>query len=406
VTVVPNHSGGRRKVAVFAVGAIGVAAALTAAAFITPNREATAAPTYTPTDPHAVIAIVPTRDPQEISARAALAASPDRVDVAVRLARADIQRARSLSDPRYLGRAQATLSRWWKLPNPPPDVLLLRATIEQSLHDFTAARADLDRLVEIRPRDVQAHLTRAVVATVTGDYAAARQSCMVVAASAPPVIGETCIAPLEAVAGHAREAYVRLADVVQRSADADPALRDWAATGLAELAIMNGDYAAAAQQLRASLAIDPDDAYARAALADVLLWTDKPAEASALLAGREQIDNLLVRRAIAEHVAHGPDEAKLVGMMRDRIAAADERGDRIHMREQARFEVEVENNAKAALAIAKDNWDVQKELADARLLAECAALAGDSGGAEPVRAWAKQTGVKDVQLDRWLGGAR
>jgi tetratricopeptide (TPR) repeat protein len=405
VTVVPNHSGGRRKVAVFAVGAVGVAVALTAAAFITPNREATAAPTYTPTDPHAVIAIVPTRDPQEISARAALAASPDRVDVAVRLARADIQRARSLSDPRYLGRAQATLARWWKLPNPPPDVLLLRATIEQSLHDFASARADLDRLVAIRPRDVQAHLTRAVVATVTGDYATARQSCEVVAASAPPIVSEACIAPVDAVAGHAREAYARLSEVVQRSGDADPALRDWAATGLAELAIMIGDYAAAATQLRASLAIDPDDAYARAALADVLLWTDKPAEASQLLAGREQIDNLLVRRAIAEHVAHGPQEAKLVGMMRDRIAAAAERGDRIHMREQARFTAEVEGDGQAALAIAKDNWDVQKELADARLLAECAALAHDADGAEPVRAWAKQTGVHDVQLERWLGGA-
>ena len=31
----------------------------------------------------------------------------------VALARAEIQRARSLSDPRYLGRAQATLGRWW-----------------------------------------------------------------------------------------------------------------------------------------------------------------------------------------------------------------------------------------------------------------------------------------------------
>jgi len=76
------------------------------------------------------------------------------------------------------------------------------------------------------------------------------------------------------------------------------------------------------------------------------------------------------------------------------------------MREQARFEVEVEGDAKAALAIAKDNWDVQKELADARLLAECAAAARDPDGADAVRTWARETGVKDAQLDRWLGAAR
>jgi hypothetical protein len=92
--------------------------------------------------------------------------------------------------------------------------------------------------------------------------------------------------------------------------------------------------------------------------------------------------------------------------MRDRITAAAERGDRIHMREQARFTAEVDGDGKAALAMAKDNWDVQKELADARLLAECAAAAHDPDGADAVRTWARDTGVKDAQLDRWLGGAR
>ncbi|MBA3460616.1 MAG: hypothetical protein H0T46_11675 [Deltaproteobacteria bacterium] len=46
-----------------------------------------------------------------------------------------------------IGRAQATLGRWWKLAVPPDDVLLLRATIEQSLHDFSAARADLTAFI-------------------------------------------------------------------------------------------------------------------------------------------------------------------------------------------------------------------------------------------------------------------
>jgi len=45
---------------------------------------------------------------------------------------------------------------------------------------------------------------------------------------------------------------------------------------------------------------------------------------------------------------------------------------------------------------------VQKELADARLLAETAVAARDRAAAEPVIAWARTTGVHDVTLERSL----
>ncbi len=407
-----------------ACGAVGLAGALTAAAFVAPERAAKAAPTYVPRDTATVVATVPTRSSREIAERKALAAAPESVDLAVELARTEISRARELSDPRYLGRAQALLSRWWTQAAPPPDVLLLRATIEQSLHQFPAARADLDQLIAIRPLDTQAHLTRAVVATVTADYAAARESCTVLATHASPVIAATCMAPLTALAGDVDSAYRTLAATIaspgsagarsganatRRSIDTrSPAsLRAWAMTTLAELAIQRGDDALAATHLRMVLAIDPDDAYALAALADILVTTE-PAAASALLAGYEQIDNLLVRRAIAEHRAHGPDAATLVASMRDRIAAAATRGDSIHQREEAMFAIAIEANAPRALRLARANWNVQKELADARLLAEAAAFAHDPAAAAPVRDWARRTGVHDARLDRALsshGGA-
>jgi hypothetical protein len=86
--------------------------------------------------------------------------------------------------------------------------------------------------------------------------------------------------------------------------------------------------------------------------------------------------------------------------MRDRIAAAAERGDRIHMREEARFALEVDGDAPRAVRIARDNWDLQKELADARLLVQAAAAARDRAAAEPVLAWARATGVHDAELAR------
>ncbi|MEO7095130.1 MAG: tetratricopeptide repeat protein [Polyangiales bacterium] len=348
-----------------------------------------------------MIATVPARDPDEVVARRALVTSPDALEIAVSLARAEIQRARTTSDPRYLGRAQATLAPWWNVTAAPPDVLLLRATILQSLHDFPAARADLDRLIAVRPDDAQAQLTRAVVATVTGDYAAARASCAAVEALSNTVIAATCMAPLDGLAGHADEAYARLAKVLA-GLRGKTELRGWAETALAELAIQRGDTDAALTHLEAIVARDPGDAYGRAALADLLMATGRAAEASELLAGHEQVDSALVRRAIAEHMTHGADEAHVVQMMRDRIAAAAERGDRIHLREEARFALEVDADPAKALRTARDNWSVQKELADARLFAQTAVAARDAEAAAPVIAWAAATGVHDAQLDRWL----
>jgi tetratricopeptide (TPR) repeat protein len=387
---------------VLALGAIGLAGALTAAAFVAPNRAAAAAPTYRPTDPAQVVATVPPRDPAEVAARQALAASPDRVELAVELARGDIQRYHELSDPRYLGRAQATLGRWWKLAEPPPDVLLLRATIEQAIHQFPEARADLDHLIRVRPDDAQALLTRAVVATITADYGAARDSCRAVAPLSNPVVLAACEAPIDGIAGKADEAYARLAKLTFAVRAGDASVRGWALTALAELAYMRGDTDAAMAHLSSALAIDPEDAYARNLLADILMVTGHTADASKMLAGREQIDSHLVRRAIAEHELHGPQAAKLVRAMRERISAAAERGDRIHLREEARFTLAVELDAARAVRIARDNWSVQKELADARLLAETAVAAHDRDAAEPVIAWARKTGVHDATLDRFL----
>jgi hypothetical protein len=387
---------------VLGLGACGLAGALTLAAFAAPARRAAAAATYTPTHAAAVVARVPTRDADELSARRTLAASPDRVELAVELARADIRRYRALSDPRFLGRAQATLAPWWGLAAPPHDVLLLRATIRQSLHDFDGAKADLDRAVAQEPSDAQAQLTRAVVATITADYARARESCAAVARLAGPLVAAACDAPLDAIAGKADAAYARLTQVLATARGADAGVRGWARTALAELALVRGDTGAAAGHLRVALTLDAGDAYARNLLADVMMLEGRAAEASALLAGFDAIDSHLVRRAIAEHAIHGPDEAKLVGAMRERIAAAAARGDRIHLREEARFALAVDRDPEAALRLARDNWSVQKELADARLLAEAAVAARDPEAARPVLMWARTNGLRDAQLERHL----
>lgn len=393
-----RRGGLSRKRVVLALGTFGLAGALTVAALAAPERAAAAAERYTPEDPAQVIARVPARDAGELAARRALAEARDPA-AAVALATLELGRYRRFSDPRYLGRAQAILAPWWQLVDPPADVLLLRATIRQSIHEFPAARADLDRLIAQRPDDVNAHLTRAVVATITADYAAARESCAALAAR--PLVAATCAAPVEGLTGNAEAAHDRLAALVTTTRS-DAAIEGWAWTALAELSIMRGHPERADQQLRAALALDQDDHYARGLLADVLLETGRAAQASELLAGREHVDALLVRLAISEHLLRSTDAPRLAALMREKIEAAAQRGDRIHLREEARFVLVVERDGERAAAIAKDNWAVQKELADARLLVEAAAAARDQAAAAPVVSWRKQHGVRDAWLDARL----
>jgi hypothetical protein len=387
-----RRSSGVSKWRVLGLGAVGLAAALTVAAVAAPDRAGRAAARYTPDDAAQVITRVPTREAAELAARRALTEG-DQAS-AVQLAKLELGRYRRFSDPRYLGRAQALLARWWKEPSPPADVLLLRATIRQAVHEFPAARADLDALIAARPEDVNAQLTRAVVATITADYAAARDSCTALAAR--PLLEATCLAPVEGIAGRADAAYAKLRALLP--ARTEPAIEAWALTALAELAIMRGD-AAAETHLRDALELDPDDAYARGLLFDVLFEANRKGEASKLLERREDVDALLVRLAISEHALRSTDAARLAGLMRDKIAAAAQRGDRIHLREEARFALLVDRDFPRAIQLARDNWDVQKELADARLLVEAAVAGGDRVAAAPVLAWMTATGVRDAWLD-------
>jgi hypothetical protein len=74
------------------------------------------------------------------------------------------------------------------------------------------------------------------------------------------------------------------------------------------------------------------------------------------------------------------------------------------MREEAMFVLRVDGDAARAVSIAKDDFAVQKELADARLLAACGMAAHDDAAVSTIKAWQAQSGVHDAQLDQILAG--
>lgn len=333
-----------------------------------------------------------------------LARAPQNLDVAVRLAQLHLGRARREADPRQLGQAQSALSRWWDEPAPPVAVLLLRATIRQTLHEFPASLADLRQAVTRDPRNAQAWLTLATVQQVTGDLAGARQSCEALTALTQPFIATTCTAAVDAGSGHATKAHEDLASVLNRES-MPPPIRAWAHTLQAELDERLDRDRDAEIGYKSALAADPSDAYATAAYADLLLRAGRPAEARRLIPANTPSDPLLLRVAIASSMAGDADREAVAKQMRERFAASAARGDSVHMREEARFELEVEKNPSRAAALAKANWKVQKEPADLSILARAGLAAKDLEAVREVRAWLANTGLEYVAVDRMVGAA-
>jgi Tfp pilus assembly protein PilF len=383
-------------------------AALLALAGITTGAFATP---YIPSSGQQVIETLPRRGDatqQELRRlRSQLNAAPTDLALAATLAQRYIALGRSETDPRYLGYAQAALAPWWQQPAPPVQVRLLRATLLQSTHHFDAALADLDGVIAADPANAQAWLTRATVQTVRGNYSDATASCARLSALANELVSITCIANIGALTGRAQRSEQLLELTLQRSANAPRELQVWALTLLAEMSARRGDAAGAANaesRFKAALALSPNDSYLQGAYADFLLEQHRAAEVLALLRDQSRIDALLLRRALAhKQLGGGTGDKALaadVAELDARFNAAMQRGDTVHQREQARFELHLRGNPRAALELARRNWAVQKEPADVLIYLESAAQAHDAAAARTVLDWLAANHTENAAASR------
>jgi hypothetical protein len=368
---------------------------------------------YVPADDAQILERLPDKiaDPGQRELRAwrqQLAAQPANLGLALRVARRYSDLGRVSGDPRYAGYAQAALAPWWELSDPPPEVRVLRATLRQRLHQFARALADLDAVLKADPRNAQARLTKATILQVQGEYAAARGECLTLQPMVRDAVSTMCLAGLGALTGRLRESYGQLRSAYERSGSADPAIRAWLATALGEMAARAGLNAEADAHFRAALAFDPADGYLLGAYADFLLDTQRAQDVPPLLKGHLGADALLLRHALALRAIGSPELGVALEQLRARFDASRLRGDRVHLREEARFTLHLLGDAPAALRLAQDNWSIQKEPADLRVLLEAALAAKDGPATETVRRWIAATGLDDVQLsallDRASGG--
>jgi len=332
------------------------------------------------------------------SLRANWRRDPTDAAAAARLAAAYIERAGAEGDPRYVGYAQAALQRWWRASDPPPVVRVTRAIVLQYDHRFDDALADLGAAVLAEPDDAQAWAWITAIHLVRAELDQARQACDHLADLTPELVGAACRAQIDALTGHATRAATSLRAALHDDPAADPALRVWALTRLAETEERRGDAAAAERAYHDALALRRADVYLLAAYADFLLDNGRAAEVLPLLKDHARADVLLLRLAIAAEATGDARREALARELAARFDAARARGDTSHRKEESRFALALRGDAEHALALARANYEQQREVADARILLEAALAARQRAAALPVLQWMDATGVESPPL--------
>ena len=334
--------------------------------------------------------------------RKRLAARPDDAKLATAVGRRYLEQARESGDPRFAGLALAALRAWPDASSAPDEVLLLRATLEQYLHEFDAAVAHL-RLLLARPgneRQPQAWLTLATVLRVQGRYAESDAACRAIAGA--ELYQKACLAENAALRGETAAAR-RTFETMLAARGLPAGTRGWLTTSLAELEERDGRAAAADAAYRNVLKLGPDT-YAAIAYADFLIAQRRPAEALAVLKDETRTDTVVLRLAIAGTLARSASAASDVAEMRDRIALANERPEAsiFHGREQAMFALVVERDSERALGLARGDVARQREPLDLLVFAQAARASGSREATEEARRLKASIGLHDRRIDALL----
>ena len=315
-------------------------------------------------------------------------------------ARRYVELGQTSSDPRAYGYAQSALGKWWTTDPAPTGILVMRARILQFRHEFGPALAQLEAALQSDQFDPDAWLLLASISQVQGNIPAARSACLKLIPIADPLIGAACVASTAALSGRDDSAAMLLANALREASAAPAAERVWAWTTLAEMRERGGNLSGAKAAFDEALRVSAQDVYTRAAYADVLLDQHDWQSARAVLGDASQADALLLRAAIAAQRSSNPDAGELAANLAERFTEARSRGDDTHLREQARFALEVQHDAAGALQLAQRNFGVQQEPADARILLEAALAACSPAAASPAIAWLQRTDIHAPRLQQ------
>lgn len=364
-----------------------------------------AATPFRPTDPEFVVAQLPggasrSRD------RFAGQLEQSRFDarLAARLAGELLEQARTALQPQLYGRAEKVLAPWIARPDAPVGLLLIEADILQQRHEFQQAVQLLDRVVAGDSRAGRARLMRANIRIVTGQFEQARPDCAWLLGSGDTWTGTVCLAEVLGSTGHMERARMLLDRLLANDAPGlSPEVLAWTLEVSADLAVRAGSLPEAERCLSRAMTLTPASDYLRLALSDVLMKEGHADEAArALDTARPSVGALLRRVEILGAGSRNVEYEEALAELRERLAVSAQRGERTHLREEARLALALSQNPLQALTLAMQDFAVQRETEDVRILAQASAAARDRAALGQLQQWIRRTGYQDVVVEQLL----
>jgi tetratricopeptide (TPR) repeat protein len=286
------------------------------------------------------------------------------------------------------------------------DTELTAADHEQRRHEFQAAMRRLDRVIAAEPHHAGALLMRASIAILLGDFAAARRDCSGVLRAGEALPGTICLASAMTGPGSLARARRVLATLGAAGASS-PKVESWRLLTESDLALRDGDPAAALAMLERAHALQPADDEVRTRYADLLLDRGQAARALAIARGPGASLARGVVKARAALALQSTDAARYRSEIEGRLQHEHSYHHHAvpHDREEALVALHLSADAPRAFRHARRNFELQKDTVDLRLLVETAQAAGEVAELRRVRAWLDSTGFEDRVVDTRLRAA-
>ena len=291
------------------------------------------------------------------------------------------------NDPRYLAYAQGLLTPWWQQKEAPLEIRFLRARIHQQSHKFDLAIEDLEGILAMNPRNVQALLLRANAYRVTGKLQASLNDCKNLLWLADALVTFNCIAQVKALTDDPVQVAHQLEQLYSSAINVPENLQQEVYTTLAELYLQADQLTEAEVHYRQALNYQPDSPFLINRYAQLLIQAQRWKAVLNLLPNSMNGNSALIQRAIASKALELPETNNLIQTLKARFSLNEQRGDIDISKDLAQFYLKLLSDPQKAVQYAYRNWQYQKEMSDTKLLIEAAQLANNKAVLNEVNEW-------------------
>lgn len=380
-----------------ALRSLSLAAAFCLVSFCAAAQEPSSGDDTTP-----IISSAATNDPELVQLRRAqayLKSRPDDLRTTVVTAQRFIAKGKRENQPRYLGMAEALIETWLSQYDPHPAIMLAKADILQFRHQFHAAIEILKDIPNFGAEGAAALLMRSNLHQLKGDFDQAANACAQLARELN-FMADICDLHLQSLRSEIEPARSKLEALIARL-ELPVEIRAWATGKLADMSSRQGEPLEALEYLQ-ELAPEQVSTALKSQMMDLLLLLDRPGAVLQMVATDDNSEGLQLRRLRALKMTGENWRGPISSLVVSRISPQQEGGANPHARELAYFHHYLTGDTEAAYSAARENWDLQREPIDIRLLFETAHRAGKLEEVADAIDWISQTKYQDVYLASFL----